>query len=639
MVPRCRRGPSVKNQAKEALLQRLITIAEQARTEPLNCFERGMSWQGVGTVFTLPESAAYEFLDLISKLVQDHPWSKKFSEDYLQQRLVPILKSAQMNGAESAAPLLEQLVEVVETYSTERVVYVPVQGLVLSIDELAIGQIVLRTMEGEPFDRLMGLVGSTITESDGGAQNDELLAYRQSRITEKLRGKVCAEFRTVAEPIRARELAEQETRRALELLTFANVALFPFHKQADTVMGLDGEHPTLMAWVAVTSATSFEDFTRRAPTSWTLPITASILERFEQVGVLVLSDLLALPDSQLTDLDRALLRAVHWFAAAQAQTEIENRLLNLITCLEALLGPKDGSPISSSIAEATALIVTQGYENRLRIKRAIIALYQSRSGISHGGKKSVSEAKIVELRAICANILTILISWRGRLKSRDDLLNWLEHERLSGESSEPPHPSDEAKPLRQLREKRSWTHDYLANRSGIDVRQIEYWEQSESRPDLGSLRRLADAFDLHPEDIAVRPVDRWVIVREHRFLLTARRQQAGNWVARVEGWDFSNAVEWPRRAVDPAYPDINSPTILLRDHWRNRGVTTDRALTELADRIMTTMERALSSQQVPGDPPDWQPLDVPEHWRQHVEGRLRRQERSGSDRSVEENLG
>jgi transcriptional regulator with XRE-family HTH domain len=626
----------VKNQAKATLLESLVIIAARATTEPLDHFKRGMSWEGPGTTFTLPEPAAFEFLDFISKLVRMRPWGERFSEEYLQQRLVPILKSAHADGPEAATPLLDELIEEVETYSIERTVYVPVQGLSLSIDALEIGRVVLRTIEGEPLDGLRRLVESIHTEPDGGEQNHGLLAYRQRQITEKLGGKVCAEFRTVAEPIRARQLAEEETRRALELLTFANAALFPFQEQADAVVGLEGERPTLMPWIAITSADSLQDFTRRAPMSWTLPITAAGLERFEQVGVFVLSDLLVQPTGQLTDLEEALLRAVHWFATSQAQAELENRLLNLTTCLEALLAPTDGSNIASGVAKGAALIVAQGSVNREQVRAFVRTLYRARSAISHGGKKAVAEADVFRLRWIVTRLITTLLQWSADVRTRQELLNWLEAAKQSGDLTSPPIASGRPKTVRQLREERSWTQEDLAIRTGMGQLQVDYWEKPGMRPDLDALRRFADAFGLHPEDIAVRPVDRWVNVGEHRFLLSAHRQEPGKWIARVEGWDYKDAKEWPCRAVDPAYPDIDSPSILLSGHWRDTGVTAGKALTALADRMVTSMERALSPQRIPDDPPDWRPPEIPEHWRQHLEARQHVQRRSDSGKSVDE---
>ena len=63
--------------------------------------------------------------------------------------------------------------------------------------------------------------------------------------------------------------------------------------------------------------------------------------------------LLALRKVSLTS--RSAPGAVHWFAASQAQPELENRLLNPMTSLEVLIGPEDDSSIAATVSERTAL--------------------------------------------------------------------------------------------------------------------------------------------------------------------------------------------------------------------------------------------------------------------------------------------
>jgi len=56
----------------------------------------------------------------------------------------------------------------------------------------------------------------------------------------------------------------------------------------------------------------------------------------ERIGAFKLSDILAKPEKQLTDFEKTLLRTLHWFSSSLTQPEIENQLLNMITCLETI---------------------------------------------------------------------------------------------------------------------------------------------------------------------------------------------------------------------------------------------------------------------------------------------------------------
>jgi hypothetical protein len=60
--------------------------------------------------------------------------------------------------------------------------------------------------------------------------------------------------------------------------------------------------------------------------------------------------------------------------------------------------------------------------------------------------------------------------------------------------------------------------------------------------------------------------------------------------------------------------------------WRTTGITAARAINGLADRIVTAMERALLRERLPDESLDWQPPELPHHWKQHLEAK-----RQGSD--------
>lgn len=434
---------------------------------------------------------------------------------------------------------------------------------------------------------------------------------------------MCAEFRTRAEAIRTREQAETETRRALEVITFANAALYTFHPQADAVVGLEGEIPTVGPWIGVLAADVFYHSIRAAPIAWPIEIAPASIEHFERVGMFALSDLLTRPDNELTDLDNALLRAVHWFAASQAQVELENRLLNLTTCIEALVGPEDGIRIKAIVAERTALIVTRG-EHRPGVQEFVRGLYGARSEVSHGEAKTVAEADVKELRRVAAELITTLLRRRDRVRTKEDLYAWLRRLSDVEEPVEPAAPPGAPKTLREWREERGWSQEELAGRverDFVDADAVDRWERWRPPPAIGDLRVLANALGVRPEEVVLPQWQRWVVVREHRFHLTAHREEAGRWVARNRGWDWNDAVDWPLRAVDPEHSDVNSPSIIIS--WSAIGITSDRALTALAHRIVVALERALSVERLPTDPQDWQPPGLPEHWLRHLEARQR----------------
>jgi lambda repressor-like predicted transcriptional regulator len=609
----------VDQRALTAYSKRLQEIADLGTSLPLHSVSRGVSWESGGVRLTLPMLAAIAFFELAGDLAQDRLLSERVAESVVQERLKQILIELHSGRGTDLAAMLREFVDETENYSTRQIVYVPVEHVILEVASLQIGQVVLRKADESFCVEAPQLAArSDMSLEDIGQLNESLI----ERLKQELRGKLVAEFCTIAEPVRARERAIEETRRALEVLTFANAALYYYHPRADAAAALDGELPTIAPRIPVISDGMLHTSITRTPTSWPIELSPEKLERLDEVGFWQLVDLLGHPRRTLSEFGQALLRSVHWFAASQAQVELENRLLNLITSLEALVGPKNREPISTYVAEAVALLIADEYESRVRVKKFLADAYRARSAVSHGGDKVVSKADVDELRWIVSTLLGKLIGWQNGIQTRDDLLNWLEKAKLAGNPVDPPVRT-QGKSIRQLREERGWSLEELAERvprASMDSATVEYWE-GHTVPSA-ELRFLADALGVHPQEIALPRTERWLNVRGHLFHLTANWKGAGQWVARISGWDYNEAMEWPKRAVDPATSDSDSPTALFE--WRSEGYTAALALTALANVIESAMQRALSAERLPEEPLDWQPPEIPRHWQQHLEAKKRR---------------
>lgn len=152
----------------------------------------------------------------------------------------------------------------------------------------------------------------------------------------------------------------------------------------------------------------------------------------QSVGVMALSEMLSRssPSGKWEkDWEKDLLRAVHWLAASQAQVELENRLLNLITAMETLLtGGEKG--IRANMAESVALLTMETYEDRRRVKSFVAKMYSARSGVTHGRKQEVSESQVNQLRRTVADLITKLVDRKDVLSTKEKLNAWLEQKRL-----------------------------------------------------------------------------------------------------------------------------------------------------------------------------------------------------------------
>jgi len=146
-----------------------------------------------------------------------------------------------------------------------------------------------------------------------------------------------------------------------------------------------------------------------------------------------MSKVLSKLDKELGDLEKVVLRALHWFANSQTQEENENKLLNLIVCLETLLTPRDDNPIGTFIAEAVAILLADDVEPRKRLKKRVKELYRLRSAVSHGGRKAILDRDLLELESIAGTLTMSLINRMDEFESHKALFEWIDSKKFGGE--------------------------------------------------------------------------------------------------------------------------------------------------------------------------------------------------------------
>ncbi len=202
-----------------------------------------------------------------------------------------------------------------------------------------------------------------------------------------------------AEADRAKELAFDETLRVIDLLRFS-VSLRQECARGRIVIAPEEEinlQPENRQICIIPRGFRTIEVHWRAThldhVDW--EITPDLIKALDQLGFDRLLSVLSKPYADVSEFEKAVIRAVHWFSNYQFQFESENKLLSLITALESLLTPKDGNPIGTAIAEAVAIICSDELAARKRIKARFKDLYRNRSAVSHGGHKSVMDSDLV----------------------------------------------------------------------------------------------------------------------------------------------------------------------------------------------------------------------------------------------------
>lgn len=383
--------------------------------------------------FTLYGEYIDKYDRLIETLLVKEGWGDKYSERHLSNEVSDLIVEA-LNSDDpvSFSALFEDLVTEYEQFSEKRTVFVPLSGIRLGVDEFTIGNVSLVGMTDELMGHILEHHKNIIMSMPYDSEEKERLIQEAQDVLEKNRGKVCARFTTVAEHRRAGERAKEEARRVIDLLVFATPAIYD--ERLQIAVGIEHEAAVRAVRLITVLDEQGRQFNRHYDNVGPyqdFEVNEATINRLNDIGVMEVSAILQKPTDKITEFENTILRGIHWLASALRQTERENAFLNLITCVETYLTPRDGNPIGTAIAEGVALILGKNLSSRKAIKEKIKNYYRKRSGVSHGGEKAVLDSDYREMLETAGSLTVWMIQHHGEFKSMQDLLQWIEDQKLS----------------------------------------------------------------------------------------------------------------------------------------------------------------------------------------------------------------
>jgi hypothetical protein len=399
-------------------LVELATHLQDDRAMP--AMTRSMSF-AVGEKFVgLSGSDTEKFQELCDNFYQASGWSDKYSEGFVSNLLCKVLGDLYIsNNTSIGEAALSKHLSDYQAYRKSHFVLVPLFGIALHVPSLKIGRVTFIQPSNSVLAQRLGRWAVSQTGQF---------------ILETLSGSVLAEFEAIAEPIRAKEMAIEETRRALEVLRYGIPFIFEDeYKSLRLNVSIVGDKPDrdCMSFVMPSTNTDSMTFTmeNKRP-AIPLHITEDNVSKLQECGAMDVAALLEKPLGTLSDIERIILRGLHWFGNALCHGEAENELLSLTTCLETFLTPKDGNPIGTAIAEGIAILLADTLEDRKKLKKRVKDLYGKRSGVSHGGEKAVLESDLVVLRDIAKRLIYRVITLRSDVPTQKALLEMIEDTKL-----------------------------------------------------------------------------------------------------------------------------------------------------------------------------------------------------------------
>jgi len=423
----------MKERDVKQITKRLLEIVNHAKDANFEHGKRHLHFERSRGGFSLVGEYAEKYEALLANLLEHHNWQEKYSEKHLSSLLQDtIVQAFELVKQEDLEAIIAEMAKTYESYSREHKALVPLNGIRLEIRSLKIGNVTLRTFSENTFRNEIAKARKIIGTTPYSKETQAKILADRVEYLQQLRGKVVAQYSVIAEPKRASERAEDETRRVVDLLRFAIPVLYS--DNLNVTVGLDGELSNSTYRIVPVSSVEIQSihlyFARPGSLSY-LEINPENVKKMQTIGVPQVSGFLSKPANQISNFEEAILQGLHWFATAMTQSENANKLLNLIIVLETFLTPRDNNPIGTAIAEGVAIIRGGNLTERKKVKATIKDFYQKRSGLSHGGKKAVLDQEIVRLRHIAGNIIVWMIKHRGAFQTQKDLLNWIEDKKLS----------------------------------------------------------------------------------------------------------------------------------------------------------------------------------------------------------------
>jgi hypothetical protein len=362
------------------------------------------------------------------QLLEKEGWGEKFTEEYIDKALKQLFRRLkQEDNNRNALANFTELVDEVENYAQEHIVYLPVSGIEMQIDRLPIGNITLIQMTDEFYESLAKKIEATLTKPE---RTQEQIQQFAQRWLKDFKEGVCAEYCCIAEPDRANERAEEECQRIFDLFRYSIHMMGQDHYRV--AVGRLGEVNRFVRSTPVISSDgqSFVISSRAIGPLAFFRIAPDTIESMKQLGVFGVAELLKQKIDERS-FGEILLRGIRWFSNAQIQGVKENQYLNLTTCLETFLTPGDpNEKISNTIAEGVAFVLSNEREKRKQLKKKVKDLYNKRSKVSHGGHSAVLDSDLKVLRTITGDFLSQMIQRIDEFQTRNDLEEWIEDQKF-----------------------------------------------------------------------------------------------------------------------------------------------------------------------------------------------------------------
>lgn len=387
-------------------------IVGEARVTQVDVSGRavGFAFRRGDHVVGLRDDSFHEAMRIAEAIHTHGNLAASVSADTVQQVVLQwVVDTSQGKEPKTVCQLLEQLVrrEVLET-----TIWIPISNLFVE-SPFAFGNASVRM-----------LTASEVSDALRHAQRNTT-APTPASLTEELRrnwaGQAVMEFKLVAHPHRARELAWNYAETYCALLQFFGA---PIHfGPLPSRVAPRGTRPYREEHLINFSDKGFNLSRRIVDPPWVFEITDEMLKHMHERHLAKVSILVR---EQTCEYEVAALAALLVYCRAAYHGDEADKVLQIITAIEMFALRDQGEPIAKSVGDRLAFAITTAAGKRAQIARNFNDVYKLRSRRTHHGQTLADSEAVAEFLTNAWSFFLVVVRGIGMFKSRKDFLDRLD---------------------------------------------------------------------------------------------------------------------------------------------------------------------------------------------------------------------
>ncbi len=368
------------------------------------------------------ETVEYRTLRLLAEDVQKRRELRGYvSIDWVE---TAIFKWAiDQHREQTQVPLFDYLLPLLESSIVQRYVIVPVHGLTTEFI-FKLGRVSIRPLNSDFFDQWQQVIPQYPVEQQD-SMRDRLLRFRK-----KFQGFASCLMLVEAEPIKAREIALEEAENVTALLRVLHPSIA--HPLTPSYIRPIGKEYTPQEFVFIGDPQSnlppvwHEKFAQPVD-NWAL--NEVMLLTLERAGLGRLHDLYI--QVKKTPFQQDVLKTLITYSRSSLRHDVADRLIYVFTALESFLLRSETESIQQNIAERIAFTIAEKSDDRVKIKKVVIAAYGLRSRAVHHNQSVQEIDMLVEFLSYVFSLFLALIHTHHKYKNREEFFEEIERKKFS----------------------------------------------------------------------------------------------------------------------------------------------------------------------------------------------------------------